>query len=558
MLYQEQLQHSEACACLTAALLATLGGLDADASAEGNSLAMHVAHNIENLLNSDDNFDPRLCETILRNVPPGLALQHLAYIMAIKAVVHKHHDLARLAIRHLPDIAHLMGAVLDTVPVTSRRVADRVYATFLAGTQAPGVPASIASFFTAHPRLVPQALGFHLSYGARCTLEARQAVANMYRQAFPWLSYVAPPRTAGRRDRIRIGFVSSKLCGGHTVGVMFGGVLRHLGPVFESFYYQLGAPNACACTSVAMEHNMSGFKDTICGWHTTIAADELDVLVYPEVGMDNLLYFLSFARLAPVQVMWWGHTDSAATAIDYFVSSTHFNDTQEQYAEKLVKADALTVILRKPELPRVGSTRKQFRLPLVGRLYMCVQTLIKWGPEFDDVVLGILDRDPDGWIVAIDMFRGHTCQHTILARLQERHPELWERVIFRASWHDDAFLRGCSLATVMLDTFPFSGSRSHLECFAIGKAVVTMDGPSLKHSLCSGVYRALGVRDAPIARSVAEYVDLAVGLATDTDRRERLEAHIVERMEEFYDSPREIRVWNDLLLRLAHAQRALK
>ena len=33
-----------------------------------------------------------------------------------------------------------------------------------------------------------------------------------------------------------------------------------------------------------------------------MAQEELDVLVYPDLGMDSLTYFMSFARLAQVQV----------------------------------------------------------------------------------------------------------------------------------------------------------------------------------------------------------------------------------------------------------------
>lgn len=33
-----------------------------------------------------------------------------------------------------------------------------------------------------------------------------------------------------------------------------------------------------------------------------VAREELDVLVYPDIGMDPLTYLMAFARLAPVQV----------------------------------------------------------------------------------------------------------------------------------------------------------------------------------------------------------------------------------------------------------------
>ena len=38
-----------------------------------------------------------------------------------------------------------------------------------------------------------------------------------------------------------------------------------------------------------------------------IEAEELDILVYGEIGMDPANYLLAFARLAPVQVMTHGH-----------------------------------------------------------------------------------------------------------------------------------------------------------------------------------------------------------------------------------------------------------
>lgn len=33
-----------------------------------------------------------------------------------------------------------------------------------------------------------------------------------------------------------------------------------------------------------------------------VAREELDVLVYPDLGMESLTYFMAYARLAPVQV----------------------------------------------------------------------------------------------------------------------------------------------------------------------------------------------------------------------------------------------------------------
>ena len=45
----------------------------------------------------------------------------------------------------------------------------------------------------------------------------------------------------------------------------------------------------------------------------------LDILIYPEIGNEPITYFLSFARLAPVQVLWIGDGDTTGIdTIDYY------------------------------------------------------------------------------------------------------------------------------------------------------------------------------------------------------------------------------------------------
>lgn len=56
-----------------------------------------------------------------------------------------------------------------------------------------------------------------------------------------------------------------------------------------------------------------------------VAELELDVLVYGEVGMERATYLLAHARLAPVQVAFWGHPiTTAIDSIDYFLVSEAF------------------------------------------------------------------------------------------------------------------------------------------------------------------------------------------------------------------------------------------
>ena len=75
-----------------------------------------------------------------------------------------------------------------------------------------------------------------------------------------------------------------------------------------------------------------------------IAAAELDIVFYPDIGMEALTYFLAFARLAPVQCVTWGHpVTTGIPALDYFVSSELLepDGAEAHYAERLVRLPRL-------------------------------------------------------------------------------------------------------------------------------------------------------------------------------------------------------------------------
>src|SRR6185437_8243427 len=71
-----------------------------------------------------------------------------------------------------------------------------------------------------------------------------------------------------------------------------------------------------------------------------ISQQAFDILLYADIGMDLLSYYLAFARLAPVQCTTWGHpVTSGISQIDYFISSQELEpaDADSHYSEKLVK-----------------------------------------------------------------------------------------------------------------------------------------------------------------------------------------------------------------------------
>ena len=66
-------------------------------------------------------------------------------------------------------------------------------------------------------------------------------------------------------------------------------------------------------------------------------AATLDLLIYPELGMDPISYFLSFARIAKTHATWLGHADTSGVPnVQYFISSqSEAPGTAFRYTETL-------------------------------------------------------------------------------------------------------------------------------------------------------------------------------------------------------------------------------
>ncbi|HXN16055.1 MAG TPA: tetratricopeptide repeat protein, partial [Usitatibacter sp.] len=133
-----------------------------------------------------------------------------------------------------------------------------------------------------------------------------------------WHAPLARRFDGGRR--LRVGFLGA-LFRDCTAGRYFERWITGLDPRrFERFVYHT-APLSDHFTQRIASHS-EHFAPLHLGPREAAArllADELDVLIYPEVGMHSLTYLLATLRLAPVQCAGWGHpVTTGSELIDYY------------------------------------------------------------------------------------------------------------------------------------------------------------------------------------------------------------------------------------------------
>ncbi len=104
-----------------------------------------------------------------------------------------------------------------------------------------------------------------------------------------------------------------------------------------------------------------------------LMAQELDVVVYPELGMDGFVMSLAMARVAPAQAMSWRHpVTSGIPNMDYFVSAEDLEGPGEEdhCSEKILKINMFETCCTRPKMPDTPKIRADFGMQEDVNYYM--------------------------------------------------------------------------------------------------------------------------------------------------------------------------------------------
>ncbi len=363
---------------------------------------------------------------------------------------------------------------------------------------------------------------FYLSYQGLNEKAFQQQLAKLILHATPSLAFVAPHCRPGavRRPidrKPRIGFVS-KYFYDHPVGKHYAGMIGALShDEFELIVLRPTTPD----DAVAREIGGAGYRCVELDFslpraREQIAALELDVLVFADLGMDPWTNYLAFARLAPVQCVLGGHpVTTGVPTIDYFVSSRLMepDNAQEHYSERLALIEQLPSFYRRPHLPTVRKTLAELGLDADAHRYVTAQTLFKYHPDDDELFGQILRQDPQGKLY---FFCGRHPSWTALMqqRLRRALPDVYDRIAFLPRMVGPEYLQVLEQAHAVLDTPRFSGGTTSCDAIGVGATVVTLPGPFQRSRVTHGCYRLINVLDL-VARDRDDYVRLALRLGND-------------------------------------------
>jgi tetratricopeptide (TPR) repeat protein len=184
---------------------------------------------------------------------------------------------------------------------------------------------------------------FNLAYQPKCNRDLQIKSATLYSSLCPSLNYTAQHCQVSRArtdSRIKVGFIS-KFMFNHSIGRTTRGLVAKMSR--ERFHVvALFVPPMVddSISSFIWQHSdqQISLPSDLQDARERIAALELDVLFYQDIGMDAYTYFLAYSRLATVQCVSFGHPDTTGIPnMDYWVSSEYFETAmaKDHYSEKL-------------------------------------------------------------------------------------------------------------------------------------------------------------------------------------------------------------------------------
>jgi protein O-GlcNAc transferase len=368
---------------------------------------------------------------------------------------------------------------------------------------------------------------FFLHYQPRnnTTLQCQLAdlVAAAMRRAAPALS--APCEWALRSgERVRVGFVSAHLMQ-HTVSRYFGGLITGLDRSrFDVSVWYLGGVIDDSTRDIA--RSVDTFVETrsdVRALGRLIRDARLDVLIYPEIGMDARHQALAALRLAPIQCAMYGHpATSGAANVDYFLSGDAMepDGAQQHYRERLIRLPGIGTTPAPPARVGDGSwyDERVNRRPLL----LCLQNLLKLAPDFDET-LALVARETDsriGFFSRIAPLTGRF-RRRIEATFRNNGVNPDEHLDFLPSQPYADYLAGVARCPLILDSAHFSGGSTSLDAISVGAPVVAWDGEMMRGRQTGAMLRMMDVPQL-IVSSQRDYVDLCVRLMADGVWRDEL------------------------------------
>jgi protein O-GlcNAc transferase len=259
-----------------------------------------------------------------------------------------------------------------------------------------------------------------------------------------------------------------------------------------------------------------------------IVKDEIDILVDFCGHADNGRLDIFACQPAPVQVTWIAYPNSTGLECLHFRVADAYSDpldSEQPFSEQLYRLpETFLCFTARSATPDVAPC------PAIENGFVTFgsfNTIAKVQDECLDLWVTVIKSVPDSRLClkAGTTFSFPSLREMWLKKLEERGIARNRILVLGYQPGVDGHLKAYNQIDIALDCFPYSGTTTTTEALLMGVPVVTIaaptDSPVHASNVGCSLLNSVGTSDL-IAKSSYDFVDIAVRLAEDDERRRAL------------------------------------
>lgn len=330
-------------------------------------------------------------------------------------------------------------------------------------------------------------------------------------------------------DKIRVGLISNGFRNNPVGQMIYPGLSELDSCKFELFFYSSSLQEDFITEKLRKLSSkyQSIVNITDDDLFSTMQADELDVLFELSGYHAGSRMGVIARRPAPVQIKWVGGliNSTQIKTIDYLLSDRVETPegVDEEYSEKIIRMPTDYICYSLPSyIPDVKS------LPALKNNHItfgCLNNASKINSELISIWANILKQVPNSKLLLKSFqFESDFLKLKIRREFSSRGVAEQRIEMEGASPHKE-HLDTYNKIDIALDTWPYSGGLTTCEAMAMGVPVITMPGPTFagRHS---ATHLAHAGMPELIAKTVPEYIHLAISLSADIESLATIRSHL--------------------------------
>ncbi len=334
--------------------------------------------------------------------------------------------------------------------------------------------------------------------------------------------------------KIRLGYFSADFHAHATAHLMAGLIEQHQRTDFEVLLFSYGPR-----TADAMQARLRAASDAFIDLADLsdqqaaqqVRAQALDIAIDLKGHTQNNRLGLFALGVAPLQLHYLGYPGSlGAACIDYFIADRQVVPPAlaPHFSEKLICLPGCYQV-NDDQRARASSrqSRAELGLPDTGFVYCCFNNNYKITPEMFALWMRVLRSVPDS---VLWLLQDHAQVAPALRQHALEQGVAPQRLVFAPVLAQSEHLARIAAADLFLDTLPFNAHTNASDALWMGCPVLTCSGESMASRVAASLLRSLEL-DELVTRSLADYETLAIALAQQPERLQRLRQHLLRQRE---------------------------